>query len=296
MLGYLWYVMNHKSKSEGKETEKGKGKTDEKRVAMEASEVYQLLLSKCKSDAAMNMKGKKGRLPPELLMTLTKEQMESMRHFAEEHDPDSLSNLCRMDEIERECIELRREVDQKMADLERLTEEMDAEKQKFQELVAVQRDTVSELRMDLEAKEKQISELMASHPSSISSSSSSIEEEEEDEVVDSVDVESSLSGKRAFVRSPPSHQSMLSPELSFHQMDAVLNDSDDSNDLEDESKVLEELDITTNGPPVSNPISDPFYICFLCGISGSKSQIQSTNKTDFIESICFCICSLISEH
>merc|ERR1719499_1968174 len=54
--------------------------------------------------------------------------------------------------------------------------------------------------MDLEAKEKQISELMASHPSSISSSSSSIEEEEEDEVVDSVDVESSLSGKRVFVR------------------------------------------------------------------------------------------------
>jgi len=211
MLGYLWHVMHHLSAED--EVRKNREERDK---------VYQLWLSQSESstrrftaDAASNL-GRKGRRhrAPELLMTLTEKQMENMRHFVEEHDPDSLSNLCRMDEIERECIELRREVEQKRADLQRLTREMDAEKERFEELVAEHEDTVSQLRGDLVAKDAQISELVAIHnghddadgdDEEEDSDSKADESDSKQEVIENVQIEEDddepvRRGKTVFVR------------------------------------------------------------------------------------------------
>merc|ERR1719242_178220 len=84
---------------------------------------------------------------------------------------------------------------------------MDLEREEFQELVAVQRDTVSKLRLELEDKENQIKELIASHPPpSIDDVDSDVDEEDEvadndsGSLVDAEPSDSGDSGKKVFVR------------------------------------------------------------------------------------------------
>merc|ERR1719464_2089181 len=84
-----------------------------------------------------------------------------IRHFAEEHDVNSLPKLCEIDELERECIELRQGFAQKMVEIQRTTDEMNSESQRLQELAAAQRETVDRLRLSLLDKDNQIVELMA---------------------------------------------------------------------------------------------------------------------------------------